>query len=411
MLEKKAIFVVVDGMGDRVVKGGKTTLQLAKKPILDELATEGCTGLMYTLGPGIIPGSDTAHLALFGYDPEIYYKGRGPFEALGVGFELREGDVAFRCNFATVDDKFRVIDRRAGRLKDEGPVLASSLQDLTIDGVKVIFISSTEHRGTLILRGNGLSPDISDTDPHSPQKIPPLETKPLKKTPEAEKTARIVNKFIKKSWEILHSHPLNKEREKQGKFPANVVLTRGAGIYTKVDSLKDRYGIKSCCIAGSALYKGVARYVGMDILKVEGATGRIDTNIEAKANAAIDALKKYDFVFVHIKGTDNASHDGNLEGKLFMIEKVNRLAEILKDKTENQDVVISVTADHSTPICIKRHSSDPVPVLLYAKDLRKDKVTSFDEISVASGCLGCISGIGLNRIIMDLMGCSHMVGS
>lgn len=411
MLEKKAIFVVVDGLGDRAVKDGKTPLQLAKKPVLDELAAKGCTGLMSTLGPGVIPGSDTAHLALFGYDPDVYYKGRGPFEALGVGLELMEGDVAFRCNFATVDDNFCVIDRRAGRLKDEGPILARSLQNLTIDGVQIIFVSSTEHRGTLILRGDGLSPDISDTDPHSAQKVPPLESKPLKETLEAEKTARVINKFVRRSWEILHSHPLNKEREKQGKFPANIVLTRGAGIYKKVDSLKDRYGISSCCIAGSALYKGVARYVGMDILKVEGATGRIDTNIEAKAKAAIDALKKYDFIFVHVKGADNASHDGNLDGKLFMIEKVDRLAGILKDELEGQDVVIIIAADHSTPICVKRHSSDPVPVLIYGDSLRRDEVTSFDEISVASGCLGYIDGIALNRIVMDLMGCSHMVGS
>lgn len=407
MLERKLIFVVVDGLGDRGVKDGKTPLQLAKKPVLDELTAEGSTGIMSTLGPGVIPGSDTAHLALFGYDPEIYYQGRGPFEALGVGLKLKEGDVALRCNFATVDDDFRVIDRRAGRLKDEGSILAKSLQGLNIEGVDIIFVPSTEHRGTLILRGDGLSPSISDTDPHSPEKIPPLKSKPQSNTPEAEKTAQVINKFIKKSWEILHSHPLNREREKEGKLPANVILTRGAGIYQKVDSLQDRYGISSCCIAGSALYKGVAKYVGMDILKVEGATGRIDTDIEAKAKAALEALKRYDFVFVHVKGADNASHDGNLEDKLTMIEKVDRMAGILRE----EDAWLIITADHSTPLSIRRHSSDPVPVLIYGKGIRKDKVTSFDEISVVGGCLGHLTGISLNRMAMDLMGCGHMVGS
>ena len=407
MIEKKALLVVVDGMGDRSVKDGKTPLQLATKPVLDGLAAKGATGLMSTIGPGIIPGSDTAHLALLGYDPDIYYKGRGPFEALGVGLDLREGEVALRCNFATVDDAFRIIDRRAGRLKDEGSILASSLQNLTIDGVEITFASSTEHRGVLILRGRGLSPAISDTDPHSGEKTSLLQSKPLENTPEAEKTARVINAFVKKSWEILRSHPLNGEREKQGKLPANILLTRGAGIYQKVDSLKERYGISSCCIAGSALYKGVARYVGMDILKVKGATGRVDTDIEAKAEAARAALENYDFVFIHVKGADNASHDGNLKDKLCMIEKVNRLADILK----KENAWLVVTSDHSTPLRIKRHSADPVPVMIYGEGIRKDKVSCFDEVSVASGCLGHLNGVGLHRVTMDLMGCAHMVGS
>jgi len=407
MVERKVLFIIVDGMGDRAVKDGKTPLQLTKKPALDDLTAKGATGLMNTLGPGIIPGSDTAHLALLGYEPDIYYKGRGAFEALGVGFDLKEGDVAFRCNFATVDDNFQIIDRRAGRLKDEGSILASSLQNIVIDGIEIKFASSTEHRGVLILRGDGLSALISDTDPHSAIKTPPLLSKPLDNTRQAKKTALIINKFIKKSWEILRSQPLNKEREKQGKIPANIVLTRGAGVYEKVDSLKQRYGITSCCIAGSALYKGVARYAGMDILKVKGATGRIDTDIEAKAKAAAQALKKYDFVFIHIKGTDNASHDGNLKNKMLMIQKVNQLVDILK----KEDAWFVITADHSTPLRLKRHSADPVPVMIYGEGVRKDKVSCFDEVSVACGCLGYLEGISLHRLTMDLMGCGHMVGS
>ena len=406
-LEKKAVLVIVDGLGDRPVKDNKTPLQLAKKPVLDELAREGSTGLMSTLGRGIIPGSDTAHLALFGYDVGLYYKGRGPFEALGVGVELREGDVAFRCNFATVDKNLRVIDRRAGRLKDEGAELAKSLQGMNIEGVEVIFLPSTEHRGTLVLRGNGLSPAISDTDPHSSEPFPVMESKPEENTEEAKRTARIVNKVVKESKAILSSHPLNKKREEEGKLPANTILTRGAGIYEKVESLEDRYGFSSCCIAGSALYKGVAKYVGMEVPHVEGVTGRLDTDIEAKAEAAREALRKFDFVFVHVKGADNASHDGNLEGKLLMVEKVDRLAEILSE----EDAYLIIAADHSTPLSIRRHSSDPVPVLIYGDGTRRDKVQSFDEVSVSLGCLGHLTGIELNRTIVDLMGCGHMVGS
>ncbi len=407
MVEKKAIFTIIDGLGDRAVKDGKTPLQLANKPVLDDLARKGATGLMNTLGVGIIPGSDTAHLALFGYEPKIYYRGRGAFEALGVGIDLKEGDVAFRCNFATVDEKFQVIDRRAGRLKDEGVDLAKSLQGIKINGVEIIFTSSTEHRGVLVLRGEGLSSAVSDTDPHSSQVIPPLKSKPLKDTEEAKRTSRVVNQFVKRSWEILSSHPLNKKREKEGKLPANIILTRGAGVYQKVDSLEEKYGFRSCCISGAALYRGVARYVGMHIIKVEGATGRVDTDIEAKARAAKEALREFDFVFLHVKGADNASHDGNLKDKLLMIEKVNRLAEILR----GEDVWFVITADHSTPVSIKRHSSDPVPVLIYGDGIRRDTVKSFDEISVASGCLGYFTGTQLNRMVVDLMGCGHMVGS
>ncbi len=406
-LEKKAILVVVDGLGDRMAKDGKTPLQLARKPVLDKLARGGSTGLMSTLGRGVIPGSDTAHLALFGYDPAIYYKGRGPFEALGVGFELKHGDVAFRCNFATVDKNLRVVDRRAGRLKDEGIQLAKSLQGIEIEGVEAIFLSSTEHRGTLVLRGDALSPAISDTDSHSSEPLPLLKSRAQNNSQAAKKTARIVNEFVRESRAILSSHPLNRRREKEGRLPANIILTRGAGVYEKVESLKDRYGIRSCCIAGSALYKGVAKYVGMEILKVPGATGRIDTDIEAKAEAARRALKEFDFVFVHVKGADNASHDGNLEGKLLMIEKVDRLVQILCQ----ENVYLIVTADHSTPLSLKRHSSDPVPVLFYGDGVRQDKVEFFDEISTACGCLGHLTGVELNRAIMDLMGCGHMVGS
>ncbi len=406
-LEKKAILVVVDGLGDRMAKDGKTPLQLARKPVLDKLARGGSTGLMSTLGRGVIPGSDTAHLALFGYDPAIYYKGRGPFEALGVGFELKHGDVAFRCNFATVDKNLRVVDRRAGRLKDEGIQLAKSLQGIEIEGVEAIFLSSTEHRGTLVLRGDALSPAISDTDSHSSEPLPLLKSRAQNNSQAAKKTARIVNEFVRESRAILSSHPLNRRREKEGRLPANIILTRGAGVYEKVESLKDRYGIRSCCIAGSALYKGVAKYVGMEILKVPGATGRIDTDIEAKAEAARRALEEFDFVFVHVKGADNASHDGNLEGKLLMIEKVDRLVQILCQ----ENVYLIVTADHSTPLSLKRHSSDPVPVLFYGDGVRQDKVEFFDEISTACGCLGHLTGVELNRAIMDLMGCGHMVGS
>ena len=395
-----ALLVILDGVGDIRAKGKGTPLEEAKKPNLDGLVERGAVGLMSTLGMGLTPGSDTGHLAILGYDWKSEYPGRGPLEALGVGMELKEGDVAFRANFATVI-KNQIVDRRAGRIEtDEAKKIAKTVEKIKIDGVEILFRHSTEHRGAVVLRGKGLSAKITDTDPHKIGELHACE--PLEKTKEAKKTAEVVNKWTKKVMEILSRHEINKKR----KLPANALLLRGAGMYKKVEGFEKRFGMKGACVAGGALYKGVAKYIGMDVLEVKGASGDRNTDLEAKRKAVESALKKYDFVFLHIKGTDSFSHDGDFEGKKGFIEKIDSAI-----RFDFETDVIVVTGDHSTPWSLKGHSGHEVPVLFSGELVRKDDVKSFNEYSAMKGGIGHIKGKDIMNMIKNYMGKNEVVGS
>lgn len=401
----KAILLICDGLGDRPSVDGKTPLQAAYTPNLDELSASGINGLMDVISPGIVPGSDTAHLSLFGYDPYRYYPGRGVFEALGADMELHKGDVAFRANFATVDDEMRVLDRRAGR--NGSKELAEVLNGLEIDGVAISLRNTTQHRCAMVMRGEQLSRYVSDVDTHEAGDFV-QDCKPLKDGAAERKTATIVNKFVKMSYELLNEQPVNAERRQKGELPANIILLRGAGSYEKITSLKERFGFTSACVAGASLYKGVAKYLGMQVLTVEGATGKADTNLHNKAEAALQALEEHDFVFVHVKDTDNNGHDGNFEGKKRIIERIDKE---LVGRLKDADAYLVVTGDHSTPVSLKRHSSDPVPVVIKGVGIRTDAVKKFDEVSVASGGLNRLRGLDLMLIMSDFMGYFTMYGT
>ncbi|RLG37142.1 MAG: 2,3-bisphosphoglycerate-independent phosphoglycerate mutase [Candidatus Alkanophagales archaeon] len=407
----KAVLIVCDGMGDRPVHG-ETPLSAAKTPNLNELATGGVNGIMDIISPGIVPGSDTAHLAILGYDPYEHYAGRGVFEALGAGLELREGDVAFRANFATVDERLVIKDRRAGRKGDKR--LEAAIDGMEIDGVRVILRNTVGHRCAVVLRpleeGIKLSKDVSDCDPHA-DAAKVLECKPLSDDTAARRTAVIVNELLRRSHEILKEHPANKEREERGEPPANILLLRGAGEFFRVERFEERWGFRAACVAGASLYKGVARFIGMNVLHVENATGDQNTDLKAKARAALKALKDYDFVFIHVKATDNFGHDGDFEGKRRMLERIDEelVAEIRRGA--EGDILIAVTADHSTPVSVKRHSGDPVPLLIHGEGVRYDDVSRFDELSAARGGLCRLRGLDLMSMLADLMGFSKMYGT
>ncbi|MFW9769702.1 MAG: 2,3-bisphosphoglycerate-independent phosphoglycerate mutase [Candidatus Thorarchaeota archaeon] len=410
--KKTAVFVVMDGLGDRPLKelGGKTPLQAAKTPVLDRLASEGQNALMNVIGPGITPGSDTAHLALFGYDPIADYPGRGPLEAFGAGLATKPGDVAFRSNFATVDNKMVVVDRRAGRTftRTEQDELQEALDGLKIDDVTVRFIATVEHRGALVLEGEGLYADISDVDPHETgKKI--LTVRALK--PEAEKTADIVNKLMKVAHERMKSLETNKERAKKGIPLANAILLRGPGRHSDVPPLPDRYGIKAAVIAGGALYIGTAMYVGMEHILVEGQTGTIDTNFDNIASKTIESIKSdFNYVFVHIKATDNASHDGNAKEKILAIERTDAMVGKIVEST-GDEIVLAVTGDHSTPVSIEEHSCDPVPILFWSKFIRPDSVKKFSEIDAAKGALHTLRGIDVMPLLLGYSGYIEKFGA
>ena len=406
MTEKRtAVFVVMDGLGDRPVSelDGKTPLEAAKTPVMDRLAREGQTGLIDVIGPGITPGSDAAHLALFGYDPFTTYPGRGPLEASGAGLETRPGDVAFRTNFASVDSKMIVTDRRAGRTftPEEQAVLQNAIDGMEIDGVKVKFIATVEHRGAMILSGSGLYAEISDVDPHEAGKKV-LTCEPLK--PEAKKTADVVNKMMKEVHKRLKDLPLNDERKKKGLPPANAILIRGPGRHGETPTLGERYGIKSAVIAGGALYIGTAKFVGMQHVPVEGQTGTIDTNFHNIAMKTVECIKSdYDYIFVHIKATDNASHDRNTAEKVLAIERTDEMMGKIIEST-SAEVVVAVTGDHSSPVSLGEHSCDPVPVLLWGDFLRPDTSERFSESEAARGALHTLRGQDILPILLGYAG-------
>jgi 2,3-bisphosphoglycerate-independent phosphoglycerate mutase len=412
----KAIVIVGDGMGDRPLAelNGKTPLEAAKKPSLNWLAEKGICGIIDVIAPGIPPGSDVAHLALLGYEAEKVYSGRGAFEAIGFGVEILPNDVAFRCNFATVDNRLTVIDRRAGRIATtDAARLAEEFKEITLQGhedVQIMFKNTIQHRAILLLRGAHLSTMVSDSDPYKVGKKV-LKVHPLDSTAEAEKTAQILNELTRHFHTVLKTHPLNIEREMAGLFPANIVLCRGAGKLPDLTPLPLQYGISAAAISAMPLVRGVCKAAGMKLIDVSEATGTYDTNVLAKANAAIKALRSHDFVFVHVKATDVASHDSRVDEKVRMIEKIDQLVGYVIRNVDLSKTYIALTADHTTSSRTREHEGDPVPVVIAGPEVRTDDVKEFTERDCAKGGLGRIRGKDLMPIVMNLIGKTRKFGA
>jgi 2,3-bisphosphoglycerate-independent phosphoglycerate mutase len=407
----KGIIMIIDGMGDRPLKelGYKTPLESAITPNMDKMAENGICGIMDPIKPGIRPGSDTSHISILGYNPYEVYTGRGPFEAAGVGVDVLPGDIAFRCNFSTADENGIITDRRAGRIRDGTEELARSIDGIDIDqDVKVIFKESTGHRAVLVLRGNGLSDKVSDADPKHEGKAPKMVVA-LDGSQEANKTANILNKIVKESYEVLKNHPLNLKRTDAGKPPANIIIPRGAGAVPNVQPFGEKYGLKPVCIAETGLIRGIAKIAGMELVDIEGATGGIDTNLENIKNSIIEtASKDYDFILINVDGADEAGHDGQMEEKIKFIEKVDA---VIGEIMQIEDVYFILTADHSTPISTMDHTGDPVPIVICGPEVRVDDVKNFNERSVVKGGLCRIRGNNIMDILMDLMNLSTKFGA
>jgi len=402
MRQYKILLIIADGLGDRPTRelNGRTPLEAADKPNLRELVRSSVGGLMDPIAPGVRAGSDTSHLAIFGLDPFKYYRGRGAFEAIGAGAVLEPGDVAFRGNFATVKGDFTVIDRRAGRKIEEADDLVRELNEKVgeIDGVKVMFYHGTEHRVAVVLRGQGLSDKVSDTDPHEVNKRV-LESRPLDGTKEAERTAEVLNKLTRRVYEVLSQSELNKLRVSKGLPPANVILLRGASIFEGLPKFKDYTGLNAGAVSATALIKGICKQLGMDVITPPGATGGVDSDLNAKADAAAKMLEEKDFVFVHVKGTDAASHDGNARAKVDVIERIDRMIGRILDRV-GSELVIAFTGDHTTPVEVKEHTSDPVPFMLYLPfQANFDGLSDFNEREVKKGSLR-IRGLDVTNLLL-----------
>jgi 2,3-bisphosphoglycerate-independent phosphoglycerate mutase len=374
----KIVLLVIDGLGGLPhPKTAKTELETANTPNLDRLAAGSTCGLIDPVGPGITPGSTPGHLALFGYDPVKYNIGRGVVAALGIDFDLQSDDIAARGNFCTVDNSGLLTDRRAGRIPTERCTeLCRLLDEIKIEGIKLFVRPVREHRFAVVFRGEGLSPEVSDSDPQQTG-VAPKEAKALE--PQANRTADIANDFINQARTIL-----------AGRQPANMVILRGFSSLPIIPTMGDIYILKPAAIAAYPMYRGLAKLVGMQLLK----TGPTIAD-------EFDALKQnyadYNFFFIHIKGTDSAGEDGDFDGKVSIIEEIDKALPALTDLKPD---VIVVTSDHSTPALLKGHSWHPVPVLLHSKWCRPDRVGEFSETACIMGGLGRFPAIQIMPLAM-----------
>jgi 2,3-bisphosphoglycerate-independent phosphoglycerate mutase len=364
--ESKIVMLVADGLGGLPLKpGGKTELETARTPHLDELARRGVQGLSIPVKPGIAPGSGPGHLGLFGYDPLRYQIGRGALEATGIGFQLKAGDVAIRCNFCTIGADGKITDRRAGRISsEESAPLAISLRQIKIPGVEIFVEPVKEHRFVVVFRGEGLGGHVKDTDP---QAVGVLPLDPIAVDPASQKTAQVAKEFLKQAKEIL-------KNEKK----ANFHTMRGFAARPDLPSYKEVYGLRAAAIAVYPMYRGLASLVGMDIV------GKAST-LEEQVQVLKEKWNDYDFFFLHFKYTDSTGEDGNFDEKVKRTEELD--ACIPSIVALNPEVII-VTGDHSTPAFLKSHSWHPVPTLLVSDCCRPDPHTSFGETTAITGGLG-----------------------
>lgn len=388
------LVVIIDGLADRPVRalGGRTPLQAAKTPTFDRLAREGKCGLADPVAPGVVPDTAAGTLALFGQSP-LALK-RGPVEALGAGIELAPGDIALRGNFATLDDKKQVVDRRAGRIREGTAKLAAALDRLTLPGdlahdVEIRVKEATEHRLGIVLRGDGLSTAIRGSDPGDGAVPGPLLTPhPLDpKDERAVETARILALFEQKARKVLRRHPVNRARVAAGLPAANVILTRGAGRIHRLLPLEEAGGpLRSTCISGDRTVLGLAAWLGAETFTSPSMTANLDTDLEAKFGAALDALRRSDLVMLHLKGADIAAHDQRPELKSAFLEKIDRhLAELLERHPE--PLRVALASDHATLSESGQHAADPLPIVIWGEGIEADGVDRFDETAVAAGDL------------------------
>ncbi len=370
--------------------GNRTPLQAANKPNMDSIAAKGQSGLIKTVPDELRPGSETAICSLLGYDPKKYCTGRGPLEAPSQGIKLAENDTAYRCNLITEKDGI-IRDYSAGHITtEESSKLIAAINKAFGKLGKIEFYPGLDYRHFLILRNFSKPELIHCIPPHDVIGEDILDVMPEAKSPEVEKTARLLRELIMRSSGILRSHPVNVAREKAGKKPGNMIWFWGGGKKPSMPTLKEKYGLKAAVISAVDLVKGIGTYAGMEIISVPGATGLYNTNYEGKADAALKALKDNDLVVVHVEAPDEAGHSKDFALKVKTIEDLDKrlLGRILNGI--NEPYAIAIAPDHPTPIKTGTHARDPVPFSIKSPSLKPDGVKKFDEISAKTGAFGLI---------------------
>ena len=416
----KHIIILGDGMADLPVErlGGKTLLQYAHKPMMDQLARDGRCGRLVTVPEGFPPGSEVANTAILGYDLNKVYEGRGPLEAASIGYEMADDDMAIRCNIITLADG-KIITHNGGNLETaDADVLIKYLNENLAKPIneregceRVKFITGIQYRHLLVIKGGSKHIVCAPPHDHPNEEWKPLLVKAEDNAPiengrmTAQQTADLINEMILKSQDLLAAHPFNQERAKRGERQANSIWPWSGGYRPSMETLMQQYPqVKSGTVISAVdLIRGIGHYAGLKIVEVEGATGLADTNYEGKAQAAIDALESDDFVFVHVEASDEAGHDGDLELKLKTIEYLDRrlIAPIYnKVQTWDEPVCIAVLPDHLTPVEQRIHVGQPVPFLIWYRGIEPDEVQQYDEVSCVNGAYGLLK---LNEFMQALM--------
>ena len=411
----KHIIILGDGMADHKVAslGEKTLLQYARPEYMNRLAREGRCGRLVTVPEGFPPGSEVANTAILGYDLNKVYEGRGPLEAASIGYEMQDDDLAIRCNIITIENG-KIITHNGGNLEtDDARILIDYLNEhLGNDRVK--FICGIQYRHLLVIKGGNKNIVCAPPHDHPNEEWLPLLVKPAladsvspadtnRLTP--QETADLINDLILKSQELLAKHPYNLAKAAKGERQANSIWPWSGGYRPCMQTLMQQYPqIKSGAVISAVdLIQGIGKYAGLRIIKVPGATGLANTNYEGKAQAAIDALKTDDFVFVHVEATDEAGHDGDIELKLKAIDYLDkRLIKPILEAIEQMDepVCIAVLPDHPTPVELRIHVNEPVPFIIWHRGIEADAVQQYDEVSCVSGSYGLLR---LNEFINELM--------
>lgn len=413
----KHIIILGDGMADHKVErlGGKTLLQYADTPYMDMLARKGRCGRLITVPDGFHPGSEVANSSILGYDQNKVYEGRGPLEAASIGYNLQPGDLAMRCNIICLEDG-KIKNHHGGHLTTEdGDVLIKYL-DEKLGNENIKFITGIQYRHLLIIKGGNKHVDCAPPHDHPNEEWNGLLVRPeenydfakdadgqfyidgdgkKKKRMSPEETASLLNKLIIESQQLLASHPMNKERSSRGADTANSIWPWGGGYRPSMKTIPQMFPQvkRGAVISAVDLIRGIGHYAGLRNIVVEGATGLADTNYEGKAQAAIEALRTDDFVFLHVEASDEAGHDGDLELKLKTIENLDhRLVEPIYNelKTWNEPVCIAVMPDHPTPVEIRTHVKEPVPFIIYYPGIEPDSVEVYDEQSCVAGGYGLL---------------------
>ncbi len=392
----KHLIILGDGMADWACKelGGRTLLQYADTPHFDILANEGRNGLLQTVPEGFHPGSEVANSSILGYDQHVVYEGRGPLEAASIGVELKPGDLALRCNLVCIEDGI-LKNHSCGRLEtEEADILIQFLEE-ELGTERIHFYTGVQYRHLLVIKGGDKR--LQCTPPHDIPGKPFLPYMLKASCPEAEETAQLLTELILRSQELLRNHPLNQQRILAGQDPANSIWPWGGGYRPAMTPLTVTYPqIKSgAVITAVDLIRGIGHYAGLRVINVKGATGLYDTNYEGKAEAALNALRTDDFVYLHVEASDEAGHDGSIPLKLQTITDLDNrlLAPILEEVRKwDEPVCIALLPDHPTPCSLRTHTAEPIPFCIWHPGIEPDSVQTFDEEAARQGCYGLLAG-------------------